>query len=146
MKKKEGIQKVVYGITGAFGLMPTDSNIKISELSMKVAAATSEALGYPGKILFGSKSYGYDISHKKGWTYVSNSNLFIQSGEKVWFGDVLTDEKTVASLQLITKTLGVTLYILSEHDGRFLKEPPDNKYLEEKYRVKITSDEVISKK
>lgn len=136
------IKKTVHDIT-AFGYaLPTDTNVKENDNSKKVEEQLHKELGWPGMILFGSKSTGHDVAKKKKLAYVSNSNIFMNGGYKVWYGDFLSHDEPMGKLKKVSKELGATFYILREHDGRFLSQPPDDKYLEERYIIKISGDEV----
>lgn len=140
------IKKAVHDLT-AFGFaLPTDTNVKENENSKKVEEKLHKELGWPGMILFGSKSTGHDLAVKKKKEYVSNSNIFINGGYKVWYGDFFSHDEPMGKLKSVSKEFGVTFYILREHDGRFLQNPPDDKYLEERYRIKISGEEVTINK
>ena len=70
---------------------------------------------YTGKLL-GSKSL-YRAHHSKNKIYF-NANIFTEQDGKIWWGDLdITVNQT--HLQDISNELGKTIYILSEHDGRF---------------------------
>ena len=78
----------------------------------------NEKLGYPGKMISGSKS-GYR-KHYPDSMAVFNANLCIDEG-KVWYGDIdVTKSKN--DLQEIADKTGKKLYVLFEMDGRFDNE------------------------
>lgn len=75
----------------------------------------NEKLGYPGKMISGSKS-GYR-NHYPDNMAIFNANLCIDEG-KVWHGDIdVTKSKN--DLQEIADKTGKKLYVLFEMDGRF---------------------------
>jgi hypothetical protein len=76
------------------------------------------ALGYPGRMISGSKS-GYRDRHPDNFV-VFNSNICTES-EKVWFGDIdLTLQKE--ALCELAKANNETIYVLYEMDARFENE------------------------
>ena len=89
-------------------------------------------LGRPGGIIGGSKS-GYRREHPDN-DPVFNSNIVVETKdpilqknkyEKIWYGDIdLTLSKD--KLEDLAKELGRTIYVLSEHDGRFENEETPN--------------------
>lgn len=145
MAKKEKVKKEVYGFTGAFGLVTTDTNVKESEKSFTITEALCKKLGYEGRILFGSKTSGHEVAKKKKIVFISNSNIFTADGCKVWFGDFLSSKDTLEVLQSASKDFNMSLYVLRESLGRFLPAPPDNKYLQENYSFKITDKEIVDR-
>lgn len=88
----------------------------MSDESRKVA---TDALGWSGRMLSGSKS-GYGEQFPKNLV-VFNANLIVEGDGKVWYGDidVTRDEE---KLKQIARTLKKRIYVLREHDGRFLNE------------------------
>jgi hypothetical protein len=74
----------------------------------------SNLLGYPGAMLSGSKQAAPERN------VVWNGNVFANK-MKIWFGDISITEKT-DELQTLANTLGVKIYVLREHDGRFDNE------------------------
>lgn len=141
---KDTIKDKVFNLL-AFGDIPTDTNVKEGAESLKVQEELQQKFGFPGVIMFGSKSDGTAHAKKKDIVFVPNGNIFLDGGYKVWFGDILTNAKTLQSLKAVSVQVQRPLYILREHDGRFLKEVPDNAYLEERYCIKIDREEVIVK-
>jgi len=76
------------------------------------------ALGYPGRMISGSKS-GYRDRHPDNFA-IFNSNICTESG-KVWFGDIdLTLQKE--ALCELAKAHNETIYVLYEMDARFENE------------------------
>lgn len=78
-----------------------------------------DALGYPGRMISGSKQtpkskHGEHLA-------VFNANLIIDGYGKQWFGDidVTRDEH---KLQAIAKAFGKQIYVLRERDARFENE------------------------
>jgi hypothetical protein len=74
-----------------------------------------EKLGYPGRLISGSKS-GYRNAHLENLT-IFNANICIDEG-KVWYGDIDVTKSKVGLQEIVDKT-NKTLYILFEMDGRF---------------------------
>lgn len=78
----------------------------------------SSILGYPGKMISGSKS-GYVKKNPKALA-VFNANLCTTEG-KFWYGDIdVTREKIL--LQAIAISSGKDVYLLRESDARFQYE------------------------
>ena len=76
------------------------------------------ALGYPGRMISGSKS-GYRKHYPDNFA-IFNSNICTES-EKVWFGDIdLTLQKE--ALCELAKAHNQTIYVLYEMDARFENE------------------------
>lgn len=76
-------------------------------------------LGYPGRLLSGSK-IGYE-SRYPNHKIVFNGNLVIEGQGKVWFGDLnltLDGDK----LQRLANESGAKVYVLREMDARFKTE------------------------
>ena len=73
-------------------------------------------LGYPGKLLSGSKSRYREKypTHKVAF----NSNLCTKEYGKIWFGDIDATIDT-AKLEKLADELKVSIYVLYEMDGRF---------------------------
>jgi hypothetical protein len=75
-------------------------------------------LGYPGRMISGSKS-GYRKHYPDNFA-IFNSNICTES-EKVWFGDIdLTLQKE--ALCELAKAHNQTIYVLYEMDARFENE------------------------
>lgn len=75
----------------------------------------SSILGYPGRMISGSKS-GYVKKNPKSLA-VFNANLCTREG-KFWYGDIdVTREKIL--LQSIAISSGKDIYLLRESDARF---------------------------
>jgi hypothetical protein len=81
-----------------------------------------ETLGYPGRMILGSKS-GYRKMRPDN-VAVFNANLCL-SNEKIWYGDVDVT-MDAENLSLIARKAGETIYILSEMDARFGSESSFN--------------------
>lgn len=97
-----------------------------------------EVLGYPGRMMSGSKSW-YSSRFKFN-VPIFNANVFTEQG-KVWYGDLditLDEEKLIEA----AKVLQQSLYILYEMDGRFENEgnPKLHKYL---FKVDIDSGRLL---
>jgi len=72
-----------------------------------------------GRMISGSKS-GYRDRFPENEVYF-NANIFLLGEGKVWYGD-LDITKDREELQKIAKTLGKTIFVLREMDGRFENE------------------------
>lgn len=100
-------------------------------------------LGYPGRLIGGSKS-AYSAMHPDH-LIVFNSNVFLKetNGEcfKAWYGDlnINLDKENLAS---IAKESGMTVIVLREMDGRFEREnnPDLDKFV---YQVHPSGEEEI---
>ena len=123
MKKKSQVQKKVFNATLA-GVLPTDYNVRSSEESFKISEALNQTIGFSGRLRFGSKSQGHESAKAKKLIYVPNANVFILDGCKVWYGDWMSDTKTIEEMQKIAGRFDTQFFILREMDGRFLSEPP----------------------
>lgn len=97
---------------------------KIMSKQKDIAELAKKILGYPGRMISGSKS-GYHKFYPKNIP-VFNSNLVTEKG-KVWYGDIdiTLDEDNIVKL---AKKIGRTIYVLYEMDARFQNE--DNPKLE----------------
>lgn len=113
----------------------TDTNIKVSDESLKVQADFT--FGVQGQMLFSSKSYGDEVAKKKNLIFIPNANIFMTGGYKVFYGDFLSNEKTMNDLKRVSKKFNVKLYVLRESDGRFLSAPPSDEYLEDKNKIDL---------
>jgi hypothetical protein len=74
-----------------------------------------ETLGYPGRMIAGSKSYYRQL--KPDNVAIFNANL-CTSDKKIWYGDIDVT-LDVEKLSLIAQKAGETIYILHEMDCRF---------------------------
>jgi hypothetical protein len=72
-----------------------------------------------GRMISGSKS-AYREKYPENRVYF-NANIFMLGEGKVWFGDLDLD-RDADMLQRISSNLGKSLYILTEHSGRFENE------------------------
>ena len=77
-----------------------------------------EALGYPGKMISGSKRF-YSRTFPDH-VVVFNANLFVGK-TKIWYGDIDVTE-SLETLKELASAIGEKLYVLFESDGRFDKE------------------------
>jgi len=77
-----------------------------------------DILGYPGKMISGSKSFY--VKTFPDHVVVFNSNIFVGK-TKIWFGDLDITE-SIDNLKDLALSLGEKIYILFEYDGRFDKE------------------------
>jgi hypothetical protein len=69
-----------------------------------------------GRLIASSKSAYRD--QNPGHDVLFNANIFILGKGKVWWGDIdLTSDWS--TLEIIASTLGKSLYVLREMDGRF---------------------------
>jgi len=91
----------------------------------KAREIMAKHIGMNGRMITGSKTL-YD-SRNPDHIIVFNANVFADGLGKIWFGDLditLDSQK----LYFASKEIGVNLYVLREHDGRFDKENnPDYK-------------------
>jgi len=103
-------------------------SIKEEEMLTKTEqlAAVDRVLGYPGRMISGSKS-AYSAKYGTHFT-IFNSNVFVEGIGKVWYGDLdLTkDESKLSKLAL---TLRQKIHVLYEMDGRFENEDRSDKDL-----------------
>lgn len=76
-------------------------------------------LGHSGRMISGSKGQ-YNHDNPRNVT-VFNGNLVLESGEKIWYGDLdlTVDEPAVV---LLATALGERVYVLREMDARFENE------------------------
>jgi len=77
-----------------------------------------DILGYPGKMISGSKSFYREKFPDH--VVVFNSNLFVGK-TKIWYGDLDITE-SIDTLKDLASAIGEKLYVLYESDGRFEKE------------------------
>ena len=93
----------------------------------------TELLGYPGRMISGSKS-GYRERYPSNLV-IFNANVCV-NGEKVWFGDI---DVTLSKDDLIELSISLKedVYILYEMDGRFENE--ENPKID-RYVVKFNPD------
>jgi hypothetical protein len=78
----------------------------------------SQTLGFPGRMISGSKS-GYHKNYPNNLV-IFNANVCTDRN-KIWYGDLdLTLDKE--KLSLLAVALGQDLYVLYEMDGRFENE------------------------
>jgi hypothetical protein len=82
------------------------------------AEVAQEILGLPGKMIGASKS-GYRDNFPDHLV-VFNSNVCMGK-TKLWFGDI-DITLSLESLQELASSIGETIYVLSEMDGRFGNE------------------------
>jgi len=76
---------------------------------------------YSGRMISGTKS------GPEGHICVFNSNVVVENGGKIWYGDLdVTAE--FDTLKEIADEIGQDLYILREHDARFDNENAGIKY------------------
>ena len=94
-----------------------------------------EIMGYPGKLISGSKS-GYRDHHPDN-LIVFNSNLVAEStGKRVWYGDIdITKSREL--LRKLASEEQDTFLVLREMDGRFENE---EKPLIERFVYKVSPD------
>ena len=79
----------------------------------------AEVLGYPGRMVCGSKSL-YSDRNPANIT-IFNSNVCTKEDGKLWYGDI---DVTIDAEKLLdlAATIGKTVYVLYEMDGRFENE------------------------
>lgn len=77
-----------------------------------------DILGYPGKMISGSKSFYREKFPDH--VVVFNSNIFVGKN-KIWYGDLDITE-SIDTLKDLASVIGEKLYVLYESDGRFEKE------------------------
>ncbi len=77
-----------------------------------------DILGYPGKMISGSKSFYREKFPDH--VVVFNSNIFVGK-TKIWYGDLDITE-SIDTLKDLASAIGEKLYVLYESDGRFEKE------------------------
>ena len=81
--------------------------------------AVFEILGFPGRMLSGSK--GDYARRYPDRVVVFNGNVCVKSIGKIWFGDIdLTKDE--ANLKKLAAALNEDVYVLHEMDGRFSNE------------------------
>jgi hypothetical protein len=91
---------------------------------MELSTLITETLGFPGKMISGSKS-GYFERHPTNLA-IFNANVCTENRGKIWFGDLditLEQEK----LSALAVELNESVYVLREMDARF--EHEDNPQL-----------------
>ena len=86
-----------------------------SETTALLGSLCMQKLGYPGRMISGSKT-GYRNSHPDNLA-LFNSNLCTDEG-KIWYGDIDVS-KSKNDLQEIADKTGKNLFVLFESDGRF---------------------------
>lgn len=88
-------------------------------LSSDETALIHSTLGYPGRMLSGSKQAA-KTNGKEHFT-VFNANLVVEGYGKVWFGDIdITRDED--ALKTLARSVDKTVYVLREHDARFTYE------------------------
>lgn len=92
-----------------------------------------DVLGYPGRMISGSKS-GYSSQHPDN-VVVFNANVCVEK-VKIWHGD-LDITKDIGMLTELAKKINEPIYVLREMDGRFEN---DKSPLIEKHVAKIMPD------
>lgn len=103
-------------------------------MEKNIIESVNQFLGYPGKMISGSKS-GYGSLFPNNLV-VFNSNVIVVTNDsvsKVWYGDIdITIDRD--KLKKMAIDLGVVVYVLYEMDGRFENEntPVIGRYV---YRV-----------
>lgn len=98
-----------------------------------------EILGWPGRMIYGSKS-GYTKMFPDNFP-IFNANVITESGGKVWFGDV--DIKTDQDkFREISQELREPIYILSEHDARFQNENQSFEFYRSRAMVIVNGKEI----
>lgn len=112
----------------------TDGIIKSTPESTEATKLIAKLVGPVGQMLCSSKTWGRE---KYGPRMVFNANIFMASGEKVWYGDILLGPITIRILKQISRLIASPLYVLYEGDGRFLDFVPTQEYLEERAILKV---------
>ena len=102
----------------------------------KFANAIEKRLGFPGRMISGSKSRFREMFPKHAPIF--NSNLVIDN-KKVWHGDIDLTLDTGA-LKEISESLNKKIYVLYEMDGRFENE---EKPLIHKFVLSVEGETVI---
>lgn len=69
----------------------------------------------PGRMISGNKT------SPKGHICVWNANICVKSRGKIWFGDLDLMTDAAELMRLATET-GEDVYVLREHDARFMNE------------------------
>lgn len=111
-------------------------------MEKNITESVREFLGYPGKMISGSKS-GYRSLFPDNLV-VFNSNVIVVTNDsvsKVWYGDIdITVDRD--KLKKMATDLGVVIYVLYEMDGRFENEntPDIGRYV---YRVDSNGKEEL---
>ena len=83
------------------------------------ADTMQKVLGWPGRMISGSKSF-YSAAHPKN-VVVFNANLCTKTHGKIWYGDIDVT-RDGEKLKEAAKLLGEDVYVLYEMDGRFENE------------------------
>ncbi len=81
--------------------------------------AAQKVLGFPGRMLSGSKRA--QVTKEGTHLTIFNSNVFVDGVGKVWFGDIDLVFKE-EDLHKLAISFGKKVYVLHEHDGRFENE------------------------
>lgn len=95
-------------------LMEKVSANRIEFIDIDPYSLANEYLGYTGAMLSGSKQATPERN------VVWNANVFANK-MKIWYGDLSITEQE-QNLQELANRLNVTIYVLSEFDGRFDNE------------------------
>ena len=85
---------------------------------MNAQELAEKHLGFPGRMLSGSKSA---YSNKYPNNVVAFNGNLIANGAKIWYGDIdVTLEKD--KIDALGRDLKTSVYVLREHDARFENE------------------------
>lgn len=86
---------------------------------MELSNLITETLGFPGRMISGSKS-GY-VERNRANLAIFNANVCTKNHGKIWFGDLdVTLDKD--KLAVLAVEMNEDLYILRETDARFENE------------------------
>jgi hypothetical protein len=103
----------------------------------KISRTAIELIGFPGRMLYRSKSMRQP-------TTIFNANIFNSRARKIWFGDLEIERDKEALLKLSQKIGPV--YILYEMDGRFLEHIPNIHYIKAQAVVTVENGAVSYRK
>ena len=100
----------------------------VTDKFARISRAAVNLLGYPGRMLYRSKSM-------KRPTTIFNANVYNSKAEKIWYGDLEIERDREALIEL-SNNVG-PVYILWEMDGRFLKQMPTVTYIKSRAIVTV---------
>jgi hypothetical protein len=122
-----------------FGL-PTDGIVRATKATDEITGLLVKRLGPLGRYAHRDENnLKVDIADDK---MIYNSNVYIEGGFKVWFGDLYMDSETQKTLKEVSALTSKKIYVLCEMDGRFLSFIPTDEYLEKVARYKFTQGAV----
>jgi len=114
-----------------------EENPWFDEKITKISRAAVKLIGFPGRMLYRSKSMRQP-------TTIFNANIFNSRAKKIWFGD-LEIEKDKEALLKLSQKIG-PIYILFEMDGRFLEHIPTIHYIKVQAVVTVENGAISYRK